>query len=180
MRRRLETPKKTFKRCNSPLNCTSSHFIRNIFGHKQYATRFFNEINNLALFFQTASALKTVLNEALSRINECVARIGNWLEQTTHAVVKVRVPSRNSHFWQHDRMICSGRKGEFFLPDEARDLCQPKYIKTGQKARVSYQKGDYAQWLRARAAIQLIAIALEVWQWCVAAIPAEARSAEVW
>ena len=47
--KRLETPKKTFKKYFSPLNCTSSHFIRNVLAHKSFKTNFFNEINNLEL-----------------------------------------------------------------------------------------------------------------------------------
>ncbi|MCY7369497.1 MAG: hypothetical protein LH479_01135 [Polaromonas sp.] len=44
---RLETPDLTFGKCNSPLNCTSSHFIRINFASKPIDTSFFNEINDL-------------------------------------------------------------------------------------------------------------------------------------
>ena len=47
--KRLETLKKTFKKYFSPLNCTSSHFIRNVLVCKNFDTIFFNEINDLEL-----------------------------------------------------------------------------------------------------------------------------------
>jgi len=49
----LETLLKTFKKHFSPLNCTSSHFIRKEMACKCFETNFFNEIKDLEAPMQT-------------------------------------------------------------------------------------------------------------------------------
>jgi len=68
----LETLLKTFKKHFSPLNCTSSHFIRKDLACKRFETNFFNEIKDLEASLKACLKIKGVINEALSTCSESV------------------------------------------------------------------------------------------------------------
>jgi hypothetical protein len=59
---RLETLLKPFEKHFSPLNCTSSHFIRKDLACKRFETIFFNKINNLEASLEALLIEKDVIN----------------------------------------------------------------------------------------------------------------------
>jgi hypothetical protein len=68
----LETRLKTFEKHFSPLNCTSSHFIRKDLAYKWFETNFFNEIKDLEASLHMPEKVKLFINEALSTRSESV------------------------------------------------------------------------------------------------------------
>jgi hypothetical protein len=69
----LEHWKKAFVKCKSPLNCTSSHFIRYPLANKGFETIFFNEIKDLDQPLNMSCSMKNVVDEALSSRSESIA-----------------------------------------------------------------------------------------------------------
>ena len=58
-KRRTLKHSKPFKKHFSPLNCTSSHFIRKEFRCKCFETNFFNEIKDLEASLEAETTQKT-------------------------------------------------------------------------------------------------------------------------